>query len=126
MRLVLLLAVWLFNFVFIQPAAAASWVTNGPMDSPRIWHTATLLSNGKILLAGGFTNFGTGYLATRTAEVFDPATGSSKAVPSLTRSRGLHTATILPNGKVLIVGGTDNPAPAVLSVHCQYILWCRG
>src|SRR5438034_3588093 len=64
-------------------------------------HRATLLPNGKVLVAGGFGNGG--YLA--SAELYDPLSGTWTASGSLGTKRADHTATVLPNGKVLVVGG---------------------
>ena len=71
------------------------------MATQRAAHTATLLPDGKVLVAGGFT--GGGSLA--SAEVFDPATSTFASAGNMTASRAGHTATLLPNGKVLIAGG---------------------
>ena len=65
-------------------------------------HTATLLPNGKVLVAGGFIG-GSGYLS--SAELYDPASGNWTATGSLNNARSYHTATLLPNGKVLVAGG---------------------
>ena len=71
----------------------------GQMTIDRVFHTSTLLQNGKVLIAGGgnptFSN---------TAELFDPTTGTFRATGNMAVQRGFHTATLLPNGKVLIVG----------------------
>lgn len=72
------------------------------MTSKRAAHTATLLNNGKVLIAGGFVAGG-GSLA--SAEVFDPAAKTFTSAESMTVARASHTATRLPNGKVLISGG---------------------
>ncbi|MDE2510919.1 MAG: fibronectin type III domain-containing protein, partial [Elusimicrobia bacterium] len=66
------------------------------------FHTATLLTNGTILVAGG-TN---GSTALASAEIFDPATGrfTATATPML-YARQQHTASLLPNGRVLLAGG---------------------
>jgi hypothetical protein len=72
----------------------------GSLATARLEHTATLLPNGKVLVAGGYT--GTTYLA--SAELYDPASGTWTATGSLVTARGIHTATLLPNGKVLVVG----------------------
>jgi Galactose oxidase, central domain len=76
----------------------------GDMGTERAAHTATLLQNGKVLIAGGFN--GTEVLA--TAELFDPATGTFTPTGSMTSSRFSHTATLLANGKVLVTGGSPN------------------
>jgi hypothetical protein len=74
----------------------------GSMASARLAHTATLLNNGQVLIAGGENT--TGVLA--TAQLYDPASGTFTATGSMTSARGGHTATLLNNGKVLIAGGT--------------------
>ena len=74
-------------------------------------HTATLLPNGKVLLAGGFVNsiwdyYGSSY-SDKGAVLYDSATGVFSGTGSMTVNRGDHTATLLANGKVLIAGGAD-------------------
>ena len=82
----------------------------GDMGTGRAAQTATLLPNGKVLIAGGFNS--TEVLA--TAEIFDPATGTFTATGNMTAARFSHTATLLENGpaatngKVLITGGSDS------------------
>jgi len=71
------------------------------MATQRAAHTATLLPDGKVLVAGGFT--GGGSLV--SAEVFDPATSTFASAGNMNAARAGHTATLLPNGKVLIAGG---------------------
>jgi len=77
-----------------------SWVPTGSLFTARTRHTATLLPNGKVLVAGG--NNGP---ALSGAELYDPATGTWTATGSLGTARERHTATLLPNGKVLVAGG---------------------
>ncbi len=76
----------------------------GNMTSRRGHHTATMLSNGKVLMAGGHNNG----VYLNTAELYDPATGTFTATGTMTAARYDHTATLLPNGKVLITGGFDS------------------
>jgi len=81
---------------------ADSWTSVNPMAVVRYSHTATLLTDGRVLVAGG--NFGFGYLT--NAEIFDPASGGWTNTGSLKNPRGSHTATMLQDGNVLVVGGT--------------------
>lgn len=87
------------------PAASGAGVLSatGNMNAPRSGHTATLLPDGKVLIAGGMERNGVFY---DSAELYNPEAGSFTAVPRhmITRRAG-HTATLLPNGKVLVAGG---------------------
>jgi len=72
------------------------------MHTPRYNHTATLLGNGMILVAGGTSN---GELSLDSCEIFDPDTGTWSITGDLSRSRMRHGASSLPSGSVLISGG---------------------
>src|SRR4051794_23454670 len=85
----------------LAPARAALWSTVNPMGAFRDNHTATLLPNGKVLVAGGQRDGN----ETPGAELFDPATGAWTNTGSMLVARVYHTATLLPNGKVLVTGG---------------------
>ena len=76
----------------------------GNMSTARLWHTATLLTNGKVLIAGGLTQ-GAALLSQASAELYDPSSGTFSKVFEMTAARALHSATLLPNGNVLIAGG---------------------
>jgi hypothetical protein len=81
------------------PEACAS------LADPRAAHTATLLGDGRVMLAGGFQVDLTGEVTTLgSVEVFDPVTGSLEPGPEL-GPRAFHTATPLPGGQVLLAGG---------------------
>ncbi len=75
----------------------------GPLVIERAEHTATLLPNGTVLVAGGHDGFGN--LA--AAELYDPVTGIWRTTAYLNHQHYEHTATLLRNGKVLVVGGYD-------------------
>jgi hypothetical protein len=79
---------------------AATW----PMKLSRAQHTATLLTDGRVLLAGGTVGDWAGTV-TRTTEIFDPATGTFSAGPDMIEGRRMHSATLLADGRVLIAGG---------------------
>jgi hypothetical protein len=81
----------------------------GNQTSQRQFHTATLLPNGKVLLAGGFAII-SGWPAWASAELYDPSTGTFAATSEMTAPRYFHTATLLPDGKVLIAGGNASAA----------------
>jgi uncharacterized repeat protein (TIGR02543 family) len=84
--------------------AVTGWSGAGSLTTARYSHTSTLLPNGKILIAGG-TNTGDGSGHITNAELYDPAGNSWSPAVTLGTGREAHSATLLPNGKVLIVGG---------------------
>ncbi len=85
----------------VRYLATGTWSNTGSLNIARTSHTATLLPNGKVLIAGGASTGGD----LTSAELYDPATGTWSTTGHLNTSRWLHTATLLPNGKVLVVGG---------------------
>ncbi len=84
------------------PPTAASWRQASSMITGRSFHTATLLPNGAVLVAGSSDNSG---ISLSVAELYDPATSTWSAAPAMADSRGFHTATLLQNGTVLVAGG---------------------
>jgi hypothetical protein len=87
---------------FFPFGGAGTWSVTGSLANGRYDHTATLLSNGKVLVAGGQSNSG----PSASAELYDPASGTWSATGDLPSSRQEHTAVLLPDGRVLVAGGT--------------------
>jgi hypothetical protein len=87
--------------------ATGRFAPTGPLAVGRQGHTATLLSDGRVLIAGGCY----GYPAPSghsSVEAYDPATGRFSAVGALTAERYSHSATLLASGRVLVAGGVGN------------------
>ena len=86
------------------------WTTAGAstLSAARYSHTATLLPDGKVLVAGG-TEIGVGNLS--SAELYDPIAGTWTTTGPMNAARMQHTATLLPNGKVLVAGGNSPALP---------------
>jgi Galactose oxidase, central domain/Kelch motif len=83
-----------------------SWTPTGSMGSARSGHTATLLRNGKVLVAGGSNDNDTLSYRLASAELYDPGTGRWTPTHDMTEVRQSHTATLLLDGRVLVVGGS--------------------
>jgi hypothetical protein len=83
--------------IVVTESTISSFTLTGSMHEARAYHTATLLDNGTVLVAGGYSN---------TAEIYNPVTGTWRYTANpMNASRQLHSAVKLNNGKVLIVGG---------------------
>jgi hypothetical protein len=88
------------GILFWKLAAAqtpGTFTATGSMTVPRAFHTATLLPNGKVLIAGG---------GSATLELYDPATGTFTATAT-TASATIRSATLLPDGTVLLIEATE-------------------
>src|SRR6266513_3014486 len=80
---------------------SGTWTYTGSLNTVRRSHTATLLPNGMVLVAGGFAP--NSVLA--SAELYHPASGTWTPTGRLNTARAWHTASLLPNGMVLVAGG---------------------
>jgi N-acetylneuraminic acid mutarotase len=132
-------------FIAAVPAQAAgigTWSSTGSMATARTTHSATLLPDGKVLVAGGVggsgsdlssallflsatiltdgtvlvaCGYGGSYLS--SAELYDPASGSWSSTGSMATGRAEHSATLLPGGKVLVAGGYANGSSILASAE---------
>src|SRR5689334_19982059 len=89
-------------------------IPTGNTTVARFAHTATLLRNGKVLVAGGMSRNG---VWLDSAELYDPATGRFTPIGRLHAQRAGATATLLPNGKVLIAGGNEGSGASLASAE---------
>jgi len=85
--------------------ATTAWDTTGPMTVARANATATMLPNGSVLVAGGKAGIGPAFPVLASAELYDPATGGWSSTGTMNLQRQIATATLLTDGRVLVVGG---------------------
>jgi hypothetical protein len=100
------------NAELYDPSSRTSTPT-GSMTTPRMGHTSTLLPDGTVLIAGSQRSSFDGGDALASAELYDPASGMFSATGDMTTARFSHTATLLSDGRVLIVGGLCNACRGV-------------
>ena len=92
-----------------DPTADAFQYTSGAMNVPRVWHTANLLTNGQVVLAGGNSSCPQANSCTSesSTEFFDPVAGTFTSGQSVATALAGHTGTMLANGNVLLIGGIN-------------------
>jgi N-acetylneuraminic acid mutarotase len=98
----------------IYDPATNTWTPAAALTTARTRHTATLLNNGKVLVAGGL-NYSSPALA--SVEIYDPTSNVWTIGPSMASARYSHTATLLNDGHVLVAGGVNNSGSALSSVE---------
>ena len=86
------------------------------MAVARSRHTATLFVDGSVLVAGG-VGVGSESVPLASAEVFDPASAAWVATASMVNARDSHTATLLPDGQVLVLGDYDYESRAAVELY---------
>jgi hypothetical protein len=99
-----------------DPAAGGgvgAYSATGSLARVRVGHCATAVPSGKVLITGGYGGGST--TQARETELFDPATGAFSMGPLMNQERSLHSATLLDNGRVLVVGSNYNDGK--LSYH---------
>jgi hypothetical protein len=109
------------NTAEIFDPATGNWTPTASMASSRALHTATLLADGEVLVAGGASTYhGSKGTVRATAEIYDPKTASWRAAAPLSVARYHHTAVLLSDGRVLIAGGwsfTTNSDPSLATAE---------
>jgi len=107
---VLLFIAGLVAMTAMPALASGTFQKTGSTNVARITHTATLLSNGEVLVAGG-DNSSLGGNCPSSAELFNPSTGAWTLTGCMTTARGNHQAVLLPSGEVLVAGGGSASDP---------------
>ncbi len=96
--------------------ATGAFSRTGSTAQPHHSGTASVLTDGRVLVAGGRGEVG----AVGLAEVYDPATGSFSPAGTLAQARSDHTATLLADGRVLLAGGRGDAGSTLISAElCQ-------
>jgi hypothetical protein len=113
----------------VYDVVSGTFSMTAAMAKARALQTATLFTNGKVLVAGGdstFYGWGSASRSISATEVFDPATGTFAAAPAMASPRESHTATLLTNGAILITGGgngTIGYSPTTVLASSDLYAW---
>lgn len=94
----------IINSCALYDPSTGTWSATGSMSTSRVWHSAVLLNDGKVLVSGGL-NSSTNYH--KTCEIYDPSTGSWSSTGSMVTKRSDRIALLLNNGKVMVSGGLN-------------------
>ena len=107
--------------------ASNTWTVTAPPARARVEHLATLLSDGRVLIAAGETEGANGQREiSATAELFDVSTGGWSATGDLALARADATATLLMSGQVLVSGGRIDGGDATAAIGDSSILVAGG
>ena len=98
------------NSAELYNPTGGTFTYTGTMNVSRFNHTATLLTDGQVLLAGGYSSCPSTCTSDATAELYDPIAGNFMSTQALTTARSGQTSTLLPSGNVILAGGTGTAA----------------
>jgi hypothetical protein len=96
--------------------SSGTFAPTGDMTDARGSHSATLLTNGSVLMAGGFTAFPNTGTTLASAEIYEPSTGNFTSTAGMHMARGRHAAASLPGGDALVAGGEEGQSAEVYSL----------
>lgn len=96
----------IFASAELYDADKGTWSATGSMAVSRFKHTAVVLASGEVLVAGGTSTEPSNDRALASAEIYNPVAGTWRTVGSMTAGRELVKALLLPDGKILAVGGS--------------------
>ena len=124
------------DFSFLPPLrsidiwdpATSSFTASGPLQIGRERHTATILRDGRVLIVGGVSSAPDAFsdIVVAEAEIWDPSTGVVTSAGQSATGRGLHTATRLSDGRVLITGGfTETELGDLVADTASVEIWGR-
>jgi len=102
-----------------DPVASTFSIVTGGMIVPRFNHTATLLTNGDVVVAGGYSSCGSACSAEASTELFDPVAGAFTSGPPEATGLAGHTGTLMANGDVLLIGGINAGVTLAGDELCQ-------
>lgn len=91
----------------IYDPVSNTFTATGAMTTPRESHTVTLLTDGRVLITGGHQGRRSAITIYSSCEIYNPANGTFAPAGNLTVKRHKHDAVLLANGRVLVVGGSD-------------------
>ncbi len=94
-----------------------TWALTGSMLAARLGQVASLLPDGRVLVAGGKRAGGDPTDILSSAEIYDPATGAWTETLDMRAARSSHTAVVLADGRVLVVGGSTNGGESLASAE---------
>ena len=94
-----------------------TWTPTGPLSLERIFHSANLLSNGTVLVSGGYNNIGTTFYS--SCEIFDPYTGLWTRAAPMSIPHYQHKTVVLDSTKLLVISGRTDLSLSSISKACE-------